>query len=347
DAPPQPTPQPSPTYTATPPTPDVPPQVWRTLTDTLLNDLNTFSGEWDDVPDKEWEYEVLSYNDQEALFLQYDQPEELFYTGAQSVVDLERSLTLAIPDEDGRIDLVCRWQNGRGYALALTNQRWALLEIDNGSEVVLADGAQPEGFRQGEYGDFRLRCVGQQISAWRGQSALASEQDGSYADGSTGLRFTAPGGISLAYIASDRLRTHVIGQDTAGLSDSVRMGLLEVTAPRGVQDYPAMKETEYAGQPLVGIRVRFSNQDSSQAVFLDGQNIYLTNGQQRVYALGFVPQSAGEVQSLTLPQTIQAGATAVGEVFFAGVSAADLSNGWQLVIDLRYQALGEARFAIE
>jgi hypothetical protein len=153
--------------------------------------------------------------------------------------------------------------------------------------------------------------------------------------------------VALAYIATDRLRTHAAGQDSAGLADSVRMGLLEVTVPRGLQEYPDMEETDYAGQPLVGIQIRLSNLEGDTAILFAGQNIYLTNGEQRVYALEFVPQTAGGATPLVLPQTLHGGSMITGEVFFSGISLADLGSGWELVIDLRYQALGEARFALE
>lgn len=348
---PQPTPQPSltPTVTptSTPPPPEVPPQVWRTLTNTLLNDINSFSGEWGEVPDREWEYEVLTYQSRQALFLQFTEAEELFYSGDQTVVDMERSIDLALPDEDARVDIVCRWQNGRGYALALTNQRWTLMEIENGVEHVLANGEQSNAFQQGEYATFRLRCVGQQLSAWRGQKILASVEDSTFNAGTTGLRFDPQGGVALAYISADRLRTHVAGQDTAGLADSVRLGLLEVTVPRGLQEYPLMEDTGYAGQPMVSLQIRLSNLEGDQAVMFSGQNFYLTNGEQRVYALEFIPQNAGDTNALLLPQTLYGGSMVTGEVFFAGISLDELDGSWELVVDLRYQALGEARFALK
>ena len=347
DAPAEPTAQPTPTFTATPPAPETPPQIWQMLSENILDDINAFTGEWSEVPERDWEYEVLNYRDVEALFLQFDEEENLFYTGEQLADDIERSLRFALPDEDGVVNILCRWQDDSGYALSLTNQRWRLLKIEQGASSVLADGSQVDAFQDGDYETFRLRCSGRQISAWRGERLLALVEDGSFSSGTSGLRFSAQGGIALAYLASDSLRAHLEGQDIAGLSDQVWLGGLEVSAPRGVQGYADMQEADYNGQPLVSIRLRFSNLANTQSIALAGQNVYLTNGSQKVYALGFVPLSAGDANALGLPQTLEAGGVAAGEVFFAGVSEGDLANGWTLVVDLRYQALGEARFVLE
>jgi len=189
--------------------------------------------------------------------------------------------------------------------------------------------------------------VASQLAVWVGDELLTVEKDSNYSSGTTGLRFNPAGGISLVYIARDQLRTHLTGRETALLADTVRLGLLDVTIMQEITSYPNLTETAYRGQPLVSLNVRLSNEEGDKAVVFSNQTFYLVKNGVKVGALGFVPGVAGDAKALVLPITLEPGQTAAGEIFFAGVGVEDLDEGWQLVVDLRYQALGEARFVIE
>ena len=90
---------------------------------------------------------------------------------------------------------------------------------------------------------------------------------------------------------------------------------------------------------IVGVDLRIANWTES-LVGISAETIYLQSSDQRVYPVDFLPQGISESQLLELPAVLTI-ESRTGEVYFAGISSL---SGWQLVVDLRYEGYGEARF---
>ncbi len=336
---------PTATQTPLPPPPAYQPEVWQEQVNVRLGDAAQYTGDWEGVPDRDWEYEFLAYKQRNALLLQFSDPVSLPSQDGSEVTDLERSLTLAMPDADGSVSMVCRKQPevGNYYALTLSRARWQLVKWLNGNRDVLAEGVQNSDFSNGEYGKFTFACAGERLTAWNEGGLLASVEDAAFSEGQAGLDFGIDGGVSIVYIFQDQMYTRVDGRDVGQASDTVRLGLLDVTLVGKPQMQDPMEESDYAGQPLASVRLRFFNL-ANETLDIGLENIYLVKGNERISALGFEPQSALDTVPLQLPLKLKANQAASGDLYFAGLAKNELGNGWQLVIDLRYEGLGEIRF---
>ncbi|MEJ2758634.1 MAG: hypothetical protein P8046_09160 [Anaerolineales bacterium] len=341
---PTPTIQPSATATPLPPEPAAPPEAWESLSAIDLEKDLSLKQDWAKALDKNWEYEFLTYEDQRALLVQFMQTETLFHADGEELGDVERQTTLAIPDIEGEVEIVCRWDEAdkSGYALRLSNQTWQLLVADNGSETVLVNGNQSPEFREGDYETFRMRCQGDQLVVTRNAVEIANMVDDTYETGAAGLRFNINVGIGLAFFTDDRIWAQLPEDVVAGVGDVVRLANLDIQLVQLNDDYDEMEEGNYEGEDLIGLELRVDN-FSGEPIQVQAETFSLTDGQVTLDALNFLPSSAGD---RTLIPFVFGEEVTTGEVFFSGVSPEDLED-WLFVIDLRYQGFGEAVFTFE
>lgn len=339
-----PTIQPTSTATPLPPEPAAPPEAWEPLSAIDLEKEVSLKQDWAKAPEKSWEYEFLTYEDQQALLIQFTEPETLFHADGAELGDVERQTTLAIPDIEGNVALVCRWDEAdqSGYALRLNNQTWQLLVVDNGSETILVSGNQSDAFREGDYETFRMRCQGDQLWVTRDGVELANMVDDTYDTGAAGLRFEINVGIGLAFFTDDRIWAQLPDDVVAGVGEIVRLANLDIQFVQLNDDYRVMKEKVYEGQDLIGIELRIDN-TSGAPIEVKPETFTLTDGQDTITALSFLPSVAND--KTLLPLVFGDGAT-TGEIFFSGVDPDDLEN-WLFQIDLRYEGFGEAVFTFE
>jgi len=323
----------TPTETLLPPPPRVPPQVWRVRSEIAFSGPGSLSNEWGFVPEEDWEYEFLNYEGSSSLFLQFTEPAALWHAGGESFRNTDRSLKLALTNAAGRVWMTCRYDRDAqtGYALRLSRERWTLVDVVNGADVILAQGDQSDAFENGGYETFRLRCADNQISAWDSRGLLANAADDRMDAGPLGLLFGLEQGVGVAVIAEDRVAV-LQGEDrAAAVGDSVWLDTVEIELIEVYQSASA--------EGIIGINLRIANWTESP-VGISAEKIYLQSGEQRVYPVDFVPQGVSESQLLELPAVLTA-EERNGEVYFAGISS---PGGWQLVVDLRYEGYGEARF---
>lgn len=340
-----PTATPIPTATATPlpPEPAAPPESWRPQSVLDLGEELALTQDWAKVPEKNWEYEFLTYEDQQALLIQFTDPEVLFHAAGAEFNDVERQTTLALPDIEGGVSMVCRWDEAArsGYALRLTNQTWELLLVEAGSETVLNGGTQSSAFQQGDYETFVLRCQSDRLEVYREGVQLVNEVDTTLETGAAGLRFEINEGIGLAFFTQDRVLAQLAEDIVAGEGDVVRLANLDIQFVQVNVDYDQMEESEYLNQDLIGIGLRIDNKTGADLV-VGADTFLLTDGRIQNEGLDFVPQSAGNRP--LLPFILPPGVS-TGEIFFTGVSPDDLAD-WILIVDLRYEGLGEAVFTL-
>ena len=305
----------------------------RVRSEIAFNGPGSLSNEWGFVPEEDWEYEFLNYEGRNSLFVQFTEPAALWHAGGEPFMNTDRSLSLALTNAGGQVWMACRYDRDSqiGYALKLSRDRWTLVDVLDGEEVILAQGNQSEGFQDGGYETFRLRCIGKEISVWDSRGLQVSIADERLDAGSLGLLFGVEQGVGVVIIDADRVAV-LQGEDGAAAIgdivwlDTVEVELLEVLQSAGAEG-------------IAGIKLRIANW-AEDSVGISAEKIYLQSGEQRVYPIDFVPQGASESQLLELPAilTIE---ERTGEVYFAGISSL---SGWQLVVDLRYGGYGEARF---
>ncbi|MEJ2487792.1 MAG: hypothetical protein P8Y68_18915 [Anaerolineales bacterium] len=330
--------EPTPTITATllPPPPRVPPQVWEVESQSWFTASDPLKGEWLAVSEQDWEYENITYGNTEGLFLQYAETVRLWHAVLATFVDSDRSLTLAMTNTTGIVSLACRYHPGTGvgYRFELSWDRWALMFYWPGESFVLAEGQPSEAFRQGEFNTFRVRCAGETISVWDSRGLLASVEDDRNPDGALGLFFDVSQGVGGVVIAADRVSV-LKEAGSAGAGDTFWLDAIEVTL---ADRYSSGTSAE----PILAALLRRANWGDTE-VTITRENIYLTNGDIRVYPLEL--GSIGEEDGLLpLPQTPTA-EYSIGEVYFSGIGPEEL-NDWQLVLDLRYEGYGEAVFPL-
>ncbi|MGD2027040.1 MAG: hypothetical protein PVI99_04420, partial [Anaerolineales bacterium] len=196
---------PSITMTPTPPSPVAAPENWELRSALNLDETFPLNQDWRKLPDKPWEYEFLPYEDREALLIQFMEPDVLWHAEGDELEDMERMMTMAIPDE-GAVSIFCLWQvdDDSGYKIRLSSSIWQFVEVENGGETVLEEVPQPPEFDIGDYADFLLRCKDRQIGFWRDNEQLLDYRDAAYESGAAGLRFEINEGIGLAFITEDQ-----------------------------------------------------------------------------------------------------------------------------------------------
>ncbi|MCB2179740.1 hypothetical protein KQH54_01315 [bacterium] len=335
------TPQPTATETPLPPEPAASPEAWQPQSVLDMEQELTLKQDWEEVPDKNWEYEFLNYEDRKALLIQFKEPEVLFHAEGDQFDNVERQMTLAIPDVEGGVSFFCRWDENTqsGYKFRLTNQVWSVLRVDAGAESVLINGNQSTGFQAGNYASFVMRCQDAQLEISQDGAQLASYADNTYETGMAGLRFEINEGIGLAFFLEDRVMAQLAEDVVAGEGDVVRLPGLDIQFVQLNDEYDEMEESAYQGEDVIGLELRIDNQ-SGTAVSVQTATFLLTDGLIWQESLDFLPESVGA--RTTLPNTLAPGIT-TGEVFFSGISPDDLAD-WLFVVDLRYEGFGEADF---
>lgn len=333
--------EPTPTETSLPPEPEAPPESWQPQSVLDVDQELALRQDWEEAPNKDWEYEFLNYEDRRALLIQFKETEVLLHADGEEFGNVERQMTLAIPDVEGGVSFFCRWDEDTqsGYKFRLTNQTWSLVRVDDGDESVLTGGNQSAAFQEGDYESFVMRCQEEQFEIFREGAQLLSFRDETYETGTAGLLFEINEGIGLAFFIQDRVMAQLADDVDAREGDVVRLPDLDIQFVQLNDEYDEMEESGYDGQDLIGLELRIDNK-SGENVTLQPETFLLTDGLLRTSWLDFVPASAGN--RTRMPFTLAPGVN-TGEVFFAGVSPDDLEN-WLFVVDLRYEEFGQAEF---
>ncbi len=347
-----PSPFPSDTPTLPPPPPSKPPQIWEERVRFKIEEGFSLSNEndWFKFRDLPWEYEFLNVGGIQALLLQYHQEVALWFPNGSDVEDSDRTTTLAFPNQNSQISLLCRWDTEEisGYSLLLTQQRWELSMFENGVRLVLAEGPQSENFQGGNFETFRLQCVGQEIVVWAENKILAEVTNGQFKDGRYGLVFGVNEGVGVVYLEDDQVLVRKSQVEIAENDDIVRLDMLDVQLIGRIREYPQIPSSPYSGKPVIGVVLRIVNYKSIP-VKIDTGNVYLQKGEQKNFALTVTAQDKGDQAEpdfapMTLPQFLERGEV-TGRVHFLGITLDELSE-WQLVLDLRDQGFGDARFRL-
>lgn len=335
------TPEPTVTMTPTPPSPIATPETWQLRSALNLQEKFPLNQDWEKIPDKPWEYEFLYYEDQYSLLVQFMETDVLWHANANEVEDVERTLTMAIPDMEGAVTLICLWQTDlvSGYKIWLSNQAWQFIQVINGSETVLEEGTQTPEFDIGDYATFVHRCKEDRIEFWREGEKLVDYEDPVFETGAVGLGFEIDVGIGLAFFTSDQVWAIAPEDELASVGDRVRVADVDIWLVAVKGDYGEMVENRYEGQDLIGFDLRIAN-NGTIPIEIIPQNLILREINRDVRALDFAPQIAVDSQLFPFGEVT---GVALGEVFFAGVNPDELEN-WTLVVDLRYQGYGEVIF---
>ena len=340
-----------PSITATmPPPPRFQPQIWEERVSLKLVEGMTLTrdNDWYYFRDYPWEYEFLTQGDKTVLLLQFDEDVALWLADQPDFKDIDRTITLAIPREGTSISILCRWDSTKesGFALRITNQWWELGVYDQGSKTILAQGNQDEDFRNGMLETFRMNCTGDEIIVWAGDQRTTKIVDDRFSRGGYRLLFEANDKIGVVLIAEDQVLVHQDQNTGAGEDSIVRLGPVDVQYIGSVRYYPQIQSSPYAGESVIGLALRIVNHNG-EPIDIGSKNIYLENGDQRVFANPISEQATTEpaeedIAALILPFSLDRGEV-VGRVFFVGVNPDQLET-WQLVMDLINQGYGEARF---
>lgn len=350
-----PSPEASPRPSPTQPDPTRPaavePQVWTLVSGNNFTSTPNLSGVWQTIPDRDWEWEFLTYSGRSALYLQFEGEQEFIYDqDSPSAWKIESGmieLNLALPEQDAQVFLICRLQEDTGdhYALKITNKRWEILSVTAGEETILAQGSTSDAFSARNLERFRFECSGSSLTAYdgKGRLALLTVEDG-LDQGALALHFSAGSGVARIYLVKEHAVT--LSEESVGsLLDVIRLETVAVTFSQPWRIHDPMTEEGYQGQDLVSLEIQIEN-FGSQLIEIDAVDIYIQQDETRIYTLDFTPESAEDPNALEFPLTLLPGRDEEGEVYFTSLSAVDLSNDWILVIDLTDQGLGRAQFQI-
>jgi hypothetical protein len=343
----------TPTLTATPvlipsPQPSVnpnrPPAVtWKQLSQTDFDRLENMKGEWLGILDyfideESGSYDFVNYKGLNSMRLRYtsEYTDIFMETADEDLIlrDVEIEEVLAIPSgsKASYADIMCRFEDWSfTYSFSINTDNWTLFKYDDDQEVQLATGLLPSNFRSGEWGRFRMRCVGDTISVWLNSRLLASVRDTTFPTGQWAISLYRNEGFTEADLYMYSHRVYEQRNETALLGDMVQTGDTFITLDRGW----LQEGSRYS----LGVWIENRTADTLN---IESDQIYLLRPDGKKISVDpNPPEGNGFKFPFNLRESLR-----VSNLYFQDITADDIDWGLQLVIDLTSSGLSEIRFQL-
>jgi hypothetical protein len=316
---------------------------WKLISWTNFDRLENIRGEWrstfdDSVEYELGEYEFLNYkglngtqfrsvNEYTDVMMQSSE-EELNLTD----VEIEEVMSFKPGSTSEYMDIMCRFEEWIfTYSFTVSSNDWKLTKYNDDEEVDLASGQMPSGFRSGEWGRVRMRCVGDTISVWLNSRLLASVRDTTFSSGQWAMTLYLNEGSSEASVYLQSHRVYQQKNEVPLLGDMVQVGDTFITLDSGWRREGARNS----------LGVWFENR-TNQELKIEADQIYLLRPDGRQIA---VDSNPSEGNAYRFPLTVRESLRAEN-LYFIGLTADDIDWGLQLVVDLTSAGYNEVRFQL-
>jgi hypothetical protein len=316
---------------------------WRRLSWSNFDRLESVRAEWRQTIDDAKEYELGDYQFvnykglNSVLFKYYTELTDIIMEVSEedlvlSDIEIEEVIAFKPGSEAGYLDIMCRFSDWIfNYTFSVNSRDWALIKYDDDQEFQLANGEMPAGFRNGDWGRVRMRCVGDTISVWVNSKLLVSVRDATFPSGEWAMTLYMNEGFEEAEIY---LNSHRVYYDSGGIAlvgDMVQAGDTFITLDRGWR----REGTRYS------LGVWIENR-STQALDISADQVYLLRPDGRRIAVDASPSEGNAFQfPLKLQESLRA-----SDLYFTGLTAEDIGQGLQLVFNLTAAGLNEFRFQL-
>jgi hypothetical protein len=316
---------------------------WKLISWTNFDRLENIRGEWratmdDSVEYELGEYEFLSYkglngtqfrsiNEYTDVMMQSSE-EELNLTD----VEIEEVMAFKPGSTSEYMDIMCRFEEWIfTYSFTVSSNDWKLIKYNDDEEVDLASGQMPSGFRSGEWGRVRMRCVGDTISVWLNSRLLASVRDTTFPSGQWAMTLYLNEGSSEASVYLQSHRVYQQKNEVPLLGDMVQVGDTFITLDSGWRREGARNS----------LGVWFENR-TNQELKIEADQVYLLRPDGRQIA---VDPNPSEGNAYRFPLSVKENLRAE-DLYFIGLTADDIDWGLQLVVDLTSAGYNEVRFQL-
>jgi hypothetical protein len=337
--------EPTATITARPPISVdlLPVRVWKLLSWSNFDRLENVRGEWRQTFDDSEEYDLGDYQFvnhkglNSANFKYFTEFTDVLMATtdeelALSDLEIETMLAFRPGSEAGYLDIMCRFSDWIfTYAFTINSSQWALTRYNDEQETQLANGQLPAGFRNGDWGRVRMRCVGDTLSVWLNSLLLVSVRDTTFDSGQWAMTLYLNEGFSEADIYLNSHRVFYPQDQVALVGDMLEVGDTFVTLDSGWR----REGTRYS------LGVWIENR-SAQALEISADQVYLLHPDGRRIPVDAAPPEANAFRfPLTIRESLRA-----SQLYFSGLTFDDIDWGLQLVFDLRAAGLNELRFQL-
>jgi len=321
----------------------LPVTVWKLLSWSNFDRLENVRAEWRQTFDDSKEYELGDYQ-----FVNYrglNSANFKFFTEFTDIimettdedlelrdVEIEEMIAFRSGSNAGYLDIMCRFSDWIfTYAFSLNANDWALIRYNDEQETRLANGQMPAGFRAGDWGRVRMRCVGDTISVWLNSTLLVSVRDTTFPTGQWAMTLYLNEGFSEADIYLNSHRVYYQRNEVPLVGDMVQVGDVFITLDSGWR----REGSRYS------LGVWIENR-SNQTLDIAADQVYLLRPDGRRIPVDANPPEANSFKfPLNLRESLRA-----SNLYFSGVTADDIDWGLQLVIDLRAAGLNELSFQL-
>jgi hypothetical protein len=316
---------------------------WKLLSRSDFDRMENLSGEWrgiiESIPENEsGQFEFVNYKGLNGLRLKYvDEFVDVFMETDEddlvlSDVEIDEVIAFRAGDTSGYVDIMCRFDYWSfTYTFSINTENWSLLKFDDAEEVTLASGQLPSGFRSGDWGRVRMRCVGDTISVWLNSSLLASVRDTTFPTGQWAISLYRNEDFQEAELYLNSHRVYQQRDEAALFGDMVQSGDSFVTLDGAWR----REGSRYS------LGVWIENR-SKEALNIESNQIYLLRPDGSKIAVDANPS---EGNAFRFPFSLSESLLATN-LYFSQLTADDIDQGLQLVIDLSSSGLSVIRFQL-
>jgi hypothetical protein len=321
----------------------LPVTVWKQLSGSNFDRIENVRGEWRQTFDDSKEYELGDYQFvnyrglNSAIFKYFSEFTDIIMETSEEELDLrdieiEEMIAFRSGNDAGYLDIMCRFSDWIfTYTFTINSRDWALIKYDDDQETQLANGQLPSGFRAGEWGRVRMRCVGDTISVWLNSTLLVSVRDTTFPTGQWAITLYLNEGFSEADIYLNSHRVYYQRNEVPLLGDMIQVGDVFVTLDSGWRREGAR----------YSLGVWFENR-ANETVNISADQIFLLRADGRRIPVDANPSEGNAFQ---FPFSLREGMR-TGNMYFSGITADDIDWGLQLVIDLTAAGLNEISFQL-
>lgn len=328
------------------------PVLWGRIHEARFLQESMLNGVWMEIDSYPVEYEFSNYLAIPSMQLQVNEPFLVLYPWADSVRydlrDVELESFLAIPEPNIGVALVCRQQDtaGENYTFLINQDQWWITKNAEGEASILAQGKTPESFLNGGWEVFRFRCERDRLSAYDLNGLLGEARDSTYTSGAAGTFFLNDQNVGpgVVHMFRETVLSKVTDRTEGYVRDTFQTGDLYVSYTKAWEFHGQVAEENVEGVVL-SLDLNFENRGTGP-VTIQHDDISLQWAEFQVEALPEAPTSIPDTYPAVFPLVVPPGEVAGGQIFFANITQMDLMEGWDLVVSLQDQGLGEMRFLV-
>jgi hypothetical protein len=173
----------------------VPNRPWVPVSSSYFRSETDLQNDWRNLTTLGFVFTLEPYLDQPALHLSFTNPIWVKISNkdgnwADTLQDMQLEANLAFESNQGKTILAVRYLDENNYyGLVLNQKQWQLIKMVDGISTELANGKTTQTLANGNWGWYKIGCIGDQIFVWDENDEIASISDPSLPQGGAAMGF--------------------------------------------------------------------------------------------------------------------------------------------------------------